>query len=98
MCGLRDVRRAVVGDTLCLSEHAAETLPLEAGFEPSMPALYASIFPPDGGLFDDMAKAVDRLALNDASVSVRREPPRAALGMGLHAAASNHSINSTLGV
>ena len=33
--------------------------------------------------FSGSVTQVERLALNDASVSVRREPPRAALGMGL---------------
>ncbi|KAJ8611155.1 hypothetical protein CTAYLR_003582 [Chrysophaeum taylorii] len=79
ICGLRDVRRALVGDTV--AESAVE--PLEAGFQPAIPALYASVFPPDGALFDDMARAVDRLALNDAAVTVEREPPRPSLGSGL---------------
>ncbi|KAJ1450827.1 P-loop containing nucleoside triphosphate hydrolase protein [Pelagophyceae sp. CCMP2097] len=83
ICGLREVRHAVVGDTICDMTFLDTTEPLEIGFRPSQPALFASIFPPDGCSFDDMLKAVERLALNDPSVTVRREPPRAALGMGL---------------
>lgn len=83
-CGLRDVRDARVGDTLVAdSEAGADAAPLPGGVAPSAPALYASVFPPDGAAFDDMAKAVERLAVNDASVSIAREPPRASLGLGL---------------
>ena len=81
-CGLRDVREARSGDTL-VAHGDDGALPLESGFAASAPALYASVFPFDGAAFDDMAKAVGRLALNDPSVTVSREPPRAALGLGL---------------
>ncbi|KAH8098547.1 GTPase [Aureococcus anophagefferens] len=81
--GLRGVGTRV-GDTLVAdSEAGADAAPLPGGVAPSAPALYASVFPPDGAAFDDMAKAVERLAVNDASVSIAREPPRASLGLGL---------------
>mmetsp|Transcript_2007 Transcript_2007/g.6064 ORF Transcript_2007/g.6064 Transcript_2007/m.6064 type:complete len:341 (-) Transcript_2007:315-1337(-) len=65
-----------------MAEDAASP-PLEAALPAADRLLYASVFPPDGALLEDMAKAVDRLALNDASVSVAREPPRPTLGAGL---------------
>mmetsp|Transcript_14004 Transcript_14004/g.21084 ORF Transcript_14004/g.21084 Transcript_14004/m.21084 type:complete len:473 (+) Transcript_14004:2956-4374(+) len=81
ICGLRDVRAAAIGDTLF--EVGTIVQPLEKNLRPSRPGLYASVFPPDGALFEDMARAVDRLALNDPAVTVTREPPRPVLGLGL---------------
>lgn len=84
ICGLRDVRQAIVGDTMAQASASEATRPLDLNVGASgQHLLFASIFPPDGSLFEDMARAVDRLALNDASVSVTREPPRPALGAGL---------------
>lgn len=88
ICGLRDVRQAVVGDTIAESSEWKTTTPLDRDLSNVAASagdqlLFASIFPPDGNLFDDMARAVDRLALNDASVSVAREAPRPELGAGL---------------
>ena len=84
VCGLRDVREARVGDTqVGAGGGGAAPLSRGAAAAASPPALYASVFPPDGSAFDDMRKAVERLALNDASVTISREPPRAALGLGL---------------
>lgn len=84
ICGLRDVRQAIVGDTIAEASASGATQPLDLNVGASgQHLLFASIFPPDGSLFEDMARAVDRLALNDASVSVTREAPRPALGAGL---------------
>lgn len=84
MAGLRDVRQARVGDTLCLASEREDLEPVDLLPQATQPGLFASVFPPDGGMFDEMARAVDRLALNDASVTVRREAKaRPTLGAGL---------------
>ena len=84
VAGLRDVRQARVGDTLCLAVERDRLYPVDPLPPATQPGLFASVFPPDGGMFDDMSKAVDRLALNDASVTVRREAKaRPTLGAGL---------------
>ena len=84
MAGLRDVRQARVGDTLCLATERDRLEPVDPLPPATQPGLFASVFPPDGGLFDEMSRAVDRLALNDASVTVRREAKaRPTLGAGL---------------
>ena len=84
VAGLRDVRQARVGDTLCLASERDRLEPVDPLPPATQPGLFASVFPPDGGMFDDMSKAVDRLALNDASVTVRREAKaRPTLGAGL---------------
>ncbi len=73
VAGLRDVRQARVGDTLCLAAERDRLDPVDPLPPATQPGLFASVFPPDGGLFDEMSRAVDRLALNDASVTVRHE-------------------------
>ena len=35
--------------------------------------VYAGLYPVDSGDFDELSKAIDRLLLTDASVSVQRE-------------------------
>ena len=84
VAGLRDVRQARVGDTLCLASERDRLEPVDPLPPATQPGLFASVFPPDGGMFDEMSRAVDRLALNDASVTVRRESKaRPTLGAGL---------------
>ena len=84
VAGLRDVRQARVGGTLCLASAREDLEPVDFLPQATQPGLFASVFPPDGGMFDEMARAVDRLALNDASVTVRREAKaRPTLGAGL---------------
>jgi len=84
VAGLRDVRQARVGDTLCLAAERDRLEPVDPLPPATQPGLFATLFPPDGGLFDEMSRAVDRLALNDASVTVRREAKaRPTLGAGL---------------
>ena len=73
VAGLRDVRQARVGDTLCLATERDRLEPVDPLPPATQPGLFASVFPPDGGMFDEMSRAVDRLALNDASVTVRHE-------------------------
>ena len=60
VAGLRDVRQARVGDTLCLATERDRLEPVDPLPSATQPGLFASVFPPDGGLFDEMARAVDR--------------------------------------
>jgi translation elongation factor EF-4 len=80
MCLLMPHRRseAAIGDTL----HHAHTKvePLE-GFKPSVPMVYAAVFPLQAQDFPKLEDAITRLALNDRSVTVARESS-AALGQG----------------
>jgi len=78
-CNLKDVRAARVGDTLCA---VASPRPALAGFTPQKPMVFASIYPVDSGDFSALTVAVDRLLLNDASVTVERESS-GSLGFGL---------------
>ncbi|GJP46652.1 hypothetical protein CLOM_g5917 [Closterium sp. NIES-68] len=78
MLGMRTTREARIGDTI--HHHKAEVTPLP-GFRPAQHMVYAGVFPADGSDFEGLAKAVDKLVCNDASVAVTRYSS-AALGAG----------------
>ena len=54
MAGLRDVRQARVGDTLCLAAARDDLEPVDALPPATQPGLFASVFPPDGGMFPSL--------------------------------------------
>ena len=84
IAGLRSTRQARVGDTMYIpldwkSQHDIRPLP---GYEATKPMLYASIFPIDSTQLESLFAAVDRLCLNDSSITVSRDQS-SALGSGL---------------
>lgn len=90
IAGLRSTRQARIGDTMFLPDewqklaNAGSKLtlsPLE-GYEKAKPMLFASIYPVDSGEVDELFASVDRLLLNDSSISIQREQS-ASLGSGL---------------
>jgi len=67
-----------VGDTLLHHKSSAPPLP---GFKPARPSVFQGVFPTSGDQFDSLRAAVERLTLNDASVTVSQESSDA-LGLG----------------
>ena len=68
-----------VGDTVTLAENpCAEALP---GYKKVNPMVYSGIYPADGAKYPDLRDALDKLVLNDASLSFEPETS-AALGFG----------------
>ena len=64
--GLRDVRKARVGDTITLNgASAVEPLP---GYKQIKPMVYASIFPVSGDDYPQLRDAIDKLKLSDAAL------------------------------
>lgn len=55
--------------------------PLE-GYEPAKPMLFASVFPVESTELEAMFDAVDRLLLNDSSITISKEQSTS-LGSGL---------------
>ncbi|KJE90781.1 GTP binding/translation elongation factor [Capsaspora owczarzaki ATCC 30864] len=76
--GMRSTSEARIGDTLHLFQKPVEALP---GFKPVKPMVFAGVFPMEQAEFDDLRKAIEKLTLNDASVTVHRESS-VALGSG----------------
>ncbi len=85
IAGLRSTRQARIGDTMYIPvewHQKGETIqPLE-GYESAKPMLFASLYPVDSQQLDDLFAAIDKLLLNDSSVTVTREQS-SSLGSGL---------------
>lgn len=76
--GMKDTRAARVGDTWHLVKQPVDPLP---GFEEAKSAVFAGIYPVSAAGFEQLHAAMQRLTLNDSSVTVKREQS-AALGAG----------------
>ncbi|MCL2483905.1 MAG: translation elongation factor 4, partial [Firmicutes bacterium] len=76
---IKDVSLTKVGDTVTNAENGAkEPLP---GYKEVMPVVFSGIFPQDGNRYLDLKDALDKLKLNDSSLSFTQETS-AALGFG----------------
>jgi GTP-binding protein LepA len=77
--GLKDVSRLRVGETLTSRRgSASEPLP---GYQDVKPMVFAGIFPTDSDEYPELRDALERLKLNDGSLSYEPETSRA-LGFG----------------
>jgi len=76
---IKNVVDARVGDTITTSENGASTaLP---GYRQVKPMVFAGLFPTDSDQFPDLKEALEKLQLNDGSLSYEPENS-AALGFG----------------
>jgi len=77
--GLKEVGLCRVGDTLTHAAHpAGEPLP---GYRPAKPMVFAGIYPAEGEDYALLRDALEKLQLNDASLSYQPETSQA-LGFG----------------
>lgn len=76
--GMKTVKEARVGDTLFHYKNPVEPFP---GFKPAKPVVFAGLFPVDSDQFEQLHEAIEKLTLNDASVTVEKKSS-AALGLG----------------
>ena len=76
---IKDVRQARVGDTVTLKDRPAAE-PLE-GYRAVQPMVFCGIYPADGARYPDLKDALEKLQLNDASLTFDLETS-AALGFG----------------
>jgi GTP-binding protein LepA len=80
--GLKVVKDLQVGDTITLvSSPASEALP---GYRPAKPMVFAGLYPVDGEEYPLLRDALERLQLNDASLTYEPESS-IALGFGFRA-------------
>ncbi len=80
--GLKDIKGCRVGDTMTLSNVSeVEQLP---GYKEVNPMVFAGIFPQEGGNFEELRDAMERLKLNDSALSYEPEQSPA-LGFGFRA-------------
>ncbi|MGV6859433.1 MAG: translation elongation factor 4 [bacterium] len=79
IAGIKDINAAKVGDTFTGKDKPANT-PLE-GFEEVQPKVFAGLFPVSSDDYENLRDALDKLSLNDASLSYEPETSQA-LGFG----------------
>ncbi|MGI8643897.1 MAG: translation elongation factor 4, partial [Thermomicrobiales bacterium] len=77
--GLKDVKDCQVGDTVTIADRPTST-PLP-GYRPVKPMVFAGLYPVEANEFPLMRDALDRLKLNDASLTYEPESSMA-LGFG----------------
>ena len=76
---VKDIQDTRVGDTITLADNpATEPIP---GFEEVKPMVFSGIYPTDTDDFEELRGALEKLALNDASLTYEPESS-AALGFG----------------
>ncbi|MDO4568137.1 MAG: translation elongation factor 4 [Clostridia bacterium] len=76
---IKSVRDTKVGDTLTDAQRpAVEALP---GYKQAQPMVFCGIYPADGAEYEDLRDALEKLLLNDASLSFEPETSQA-LGFG----------------
>jgi GTP-binding protein LepA len=76
--GIKDVAKLRVGDTLTTDRAAATPLP---GYREARPVVFCGLYPLDTDRYSDLRDALEKLALNDASLSYEPETSQA-LGFG----------------
>ncbi len=76
--GMKTVREARIGDTLHIAKQKVEPFP---GFRPAKPMVFAGIYPVENSDFELLRDAIEKLTLNDASVTLEKKTSPA-LGLG----------------
>ena len=79
ICGIKTAREVKVGDTVTHSKAPCKAA--IAGFEEVKPMVFAGVYPIDSEDYEDLRAAMDKLQLNDASLTYEPESS-AALGFG----------------
>ncbi len=79
IAGIKTIRDIEIGDTITDAEHPApEPLP---GYQPAKPVVFSSIYPMSSNEYEDLTRAMEKLALNDASLTYEKDSS-VALGFG----------------
>lgn len=79
ICGIKDIREIKVGDTV--TTHQKGSIEPLAGFRRIKPMVFSGIFPVISADFENLKDALDKLILNDSSLTFEPEKS-AALGFG----------------
>ncbi len=79
IANIKTIRDIAMGDTITDADHpAAEPLP---GYKEAKPVVFSSIYPMSTDEYEDLARALEKLALNDPAI-VYEKDASAALGFG----------------
>ncbi len=77
-CSIKEITR-FVGDTITLAENGAKE-PLE-GYKEALPMVFSGVYPVDNDQYQDLKEALEKLKLNDSSITFEPETS-SALGFG----------------
>lgn len=79
VAGVKSVQDIEIGDTLTLLDRqAAEPIP---GYQEAKQVVFSSVYPMNTDEYQDLTKALDKLAINDAALTFEKDSS-AALGFG----------------
>jgi GTP-binding protein LepA len=79
VAGVKSVQDIEIGDTITLVDHpATEPIP---GYQEAKPVVFSSVYPMSTDQYQDLTKALDKLAINDAALTYEKDSS-AALGFG----------------
>ncbi|XP_013930000.1 PREDICTED: translation factor GUF1, mitochondrial [Thamnophis sirtalis] len=81
IAGMREIMDAQIGDTVYSHNQPVEPFP---GFKSAKPMVFAGVFPTDQSEYSNLKGALEKLTLNDSSVTVQRDNSLA-LGAGWRA-------------
>ncbi|MEN3033559.1 MAG: translation elongation factor 4 [Aquificaceae bacterium] len=76
---IKDVRDIRVGDTITDAKNPTQTA--VPGFRPAKPMVFAGVYPSEGYTFEDLRDAIEKYAINDASIQFEPETSPA-IGLG----------------
>ncbi len=76
---IKDIQDVKVGDTITLASHP--TKECLKGYKPMKPMVYCGLYPIESSKYDDLREALEKLKLNDASLTFEPETSKA-LGFG----------------
>jgi GTP-binding protein LepA len=79
VCGVKTIRDVAIGDTMTSAEDPAPA-PLP-GYKEAKPVVFSSLYPMTRDDYEDLAKALEKLSINDASLTFEKDTS-AALGFG----------------
>ena len=79
VAGVKSVQDIEIGDTITLLDRPAED-PIP-GYQEAKQVVFSSIYPMDTGEYEELTKALDKLAINDAALTYEKDSS-AALGFG----------------
>ncbi|XP_078250841.1 translation factor GUF1, mitochondrial isoform X4 [Pogona vitticeps] len=78
IAGMKEITEAQIGDTIYLHNQPVELFP---GFRSAKPMVFAGMYPVDQSEYNNLKSALEKLRLNDSSVSLHRDSSLA-LGAG----------------
>jgi GTP-binding protein LepA len=78
IAGIKDVGEARVGETVTAASRPGAPL---AGYQDPKPMVFCGLYPVEGGEFEDLREALEKLRLNDSSFTYQPESS-SALGFG----------------